>query len=54
MPMLRICTHPGCVTKTLGELCLQHERPADPAATIVRTVRDRPVKVAVTPVRSAT
>jgi hypothetical protein len=25
MGMLRICAHPGCTTRTLGEYCLQHE-----------------------------
>ncbi len=25
MPMLRICSAEGCVTKTLGDLCIRHE-----------------------------
>ena len=25
MPVVRECSHPGCTTLTMGELCLAHE-----------------------------
>lgn len=27
MAMLRVCSHRGCTTLTLGELCVEHEEP---------------------------
>jgi hypothetical protein len=29
MPMIRTCSAPGCVTLTMGDLCLAHERELD-------------------------
>ena len=31
MPMLRVCAHPDCSTRTLGEFCLEHEKLEPPA-----------------------
>ncbi len=31
MAMLRICSMEGCKTKTLGDLCMQHEPVRTPA-----------------------
>jgi hypothetical protein len=28
--MLRVCSEPGCTTRTIGSLCLDHEPPAEP------------------------
>jgi hypothetical protein len=41
MAMLRICTIDGCETKTLGDLCIQHEpvRTLAPRRPVTLTVR---------------
>lgn len=40
MPMIRICSAPGCRTRTLGEFCIEHELPANTGS--VRVPGGRP------------
>jgi hypothetical protein len=50
MSLLQLCIHPGCTTRTIGSLCVDHEPVREPVVfprgrpfpAVARTDRDQP------------